>query len=386
MSELLDYCNSENQRNIIMAYERIGTATGVAREMGVDESNTRTTIRKIKKRAAKAGYSPEHDMTHTVAPGYNVKGTSTMYDDEGNVKLQWVKTGLEQQTFEAMQEEMQVLLEDYRGKSLKINGPKKSDSRTLSVYPMGDPHIGLYSWAEETGNDFDCDIAIALYGAAFKSLMKDATAEQALIINVGDFFHADNSENKTMRSGNALDVDTRFGAVLRVGIGIMKSAIENALKYHKSVKVINAIGNHDDHSAVFLALSLEAFYDNNDRVEIVTKAGKFHYHHFGAVLLGVTHGDTAKLPQLGPIMTRDCIDIISQTKFRTWHTGHLHKDQHTDYVDCTVEIHRTLTPGDAWSIAAGYRSWRSMKRIDYDIDMGEFCRKTYMVNPNANQD
>ena len=381
MSEYLKYCNTPLQEKRVKAILKYGNPTAAATATGDNDSHMRTLWRNVKKRAALGGYAPDNDMVHEAAPGFAIKGTSTMYDIEGNVKLQWVKTGQEQITFEQMQESMQVLLEDYRGKSLKIIGPKQSDANTLSVYPMGDPHIGLYSWSEETGNDFDCDIAIALYGAAFKSLMKDATAEQALIINVGDFFHADNSENKTMRSGNALDVDTRFAAVLRVGIGIMKSAIETALKYHKTVKVINAIGNHDDHSAVFLALALEAFYNNSDRVEIVTKAGKFHYHHFGAVLLGVTHGDTAKLPQLGPIMTRDCIDIISQTKFRTWHTGHLHKDQHTDYVDCTVEIHRTLTPGDAWSIAAGYRSWRSMKRIDYDIEMGEFCRKTYMVNP-----
>jgi hypothetical protein len=213
--------------------------------------------------------------------------------------------------------------------------------------------------------------------------MKPSTAEQALIACVGDFFHADNSENKTMRSGNVLDVDTRFAAVLRVGIGIMKAAIEMALRNHKTVKVISAIGNHDDHSAVFLQLALEAFYSNNPRVFIETKPGKFHYHLHGTQLLGVTHGDTAKLPQLGAIMTRDCIDIISQTEFRTWHTGHLHKDQHTDYTDCTVEIHRTLTPGDAWSIAAGYRSWRSMKRIDYGLTGGEFCRETYLVNPNV---
>jgi len=382
MSEkLLEFCNTDRQREIIASVLKHGNPTAAARADGGDESRYRKLLRTVKARAAKSGHAPEFDMTRQVAPGFGVKRLSTCYNKDGDISQQWVIATQEQQTFERMQEGMQELLEDYRGKSMKIVGPKKSDANTLSVYPMGDPHIGLYSWSEETGNDFDCGIAVALYNAAFKSLMKDATAEQALIINVGDFFHADNSENKTMRSGNALDVDTRFAAVLRVGIGIMKSAIENALKYHKSVKVINAIGNHDDHSAVFLALSLDAFYENNPRVEIVTKAGKFHYHHFGNVLLGVTHGDTAKLPQLGPIMTRDCIDIISQTKFRIWHTGHLHKDQHTDYVDCAVEIHRTLTPGDAWSVAAGYRSWRSMKRIDYDIEMGEFCRKTYMVTP-----
>jgi hypothetical protein len=34
-----------------------------------------------------------------------------------------------------------------------------------------------------------------------------------VILNLGDFFHADNELNRTQVSGNALDVDTRYAKV-----------------------------------------------------------------------------------------------------------------------------------------------------------------------------
>jgi hypothetical protein len=185
-----------------------------------------------------------------------------------------------------------------------------------------------------------------------------------------------------MRSGNILDVVTRFSRVLRVGVGIMKSAIEHALKNHKQVKVINAIGNHDDHSAVFLSEILAAFYSNNPRVEIETKANKFHYHKFGRNLFGITHGNGVKLNTLGGIMTRDCIDVISDTDYRMWLTGHVHQDKNIDLPECTIESFRTLTPGDAWSHGVGHRSWRSMRRIDYHFLDSEIDRKTHSIPPS----
>jgi hypothetical protein len=37
----------------------------------------------VKRKAAIAGYSPEHDMTRTVPEPFVVRGTSTYYDKEG---------------------------------------------------------------------------------------------------------------------------------------------------------------------------------------------------------------------------------------------------------------------------------------------------------------
>jgi len=368
---LLPLCETDSQRKKIEAVIECGSCRAAAQKLGINKNSIQPLIHRLRNRYLQ---SPEAALA--------VKGTSTLYDAEGNMKLQWVKTSKESREFEELRKITREMAQEDVKPVKAARKPINRDDDILSVYPLGDPHIGMYAWHAETGEDFDCDKAEELYADAIAALTHDATAKQALIINVGDFFHADNTLNQTMRSKHALDVDSRYARVLRVGMRIMKRLIDTCLAKHETVKVINAIGNHDDHSAIYLAEVLHAFYSSSDRVEIETRPAKFHYHQFGKVLLGVTHGDTVKPAALGPIMTRDCIDSISDTRFRVWHTGHIHHDSIKDYTDCVVESHRTLTPSDAWAVGQGYRSWRSMKRIDYHTEAGEIMRKTYSVTPN----
>ena len=48
--------------------------------LGISERATWTRKAKL----ARQGWSPEHDMTKTVPDGFHLKGTSTLYDEEGN--------------------------------------------------------------------------------------------------------------------------------------------------------------------------------------------------------------------------------------------------------------------------------------------------------------
>ena len=93
----------------------------------------------------------------TYAP---VKGTSTLYDSKtGEPKIQWVKTQADKESqLLAMQE---ALLETFSNVQPlpAIRSPKHSNKDLLSVIPMGDPHIGMYAWKDEAGEDFDTDIA-----------------------------------------------------------------------------------------------------------------------------------------------------------------------------------------------------------------------------------
>ena len=172
-----------------------------------------------KRKDARRGWSPENDMTHTVPDGFAVKGVSTLYDAEGNVRSQWVKSSAENDRLQMLADAVATIAEPFRGESDATPGPDRSNDDLLCVYPMGDPHLGMYAWAEETGSDFDLDIAERNLVRAVDHLVDLAPdASSALIINLGDFFHADNQSNKTSRSGNVLDVDTRWAKVLRAGI------------------------------------------------------------------------------------------------------------------------------------------------------------------------
>src|SRR5690606_11750769 len=145
-------------------------------------------------------------------PGHLVKGASTLVRPDGSVAAQWIKTRqADVDRHEAMLEALSGLADQWRGLHDPTPAPANSNADLLAVYMMGDPHIGLYAWAEETGNSFDLEIAErTLVNAADRLVSVAPAARQALVVNVGDFYRSDNSFNRTARSGHALDVDTRW--------------------------------------------------------------------------------------------------------------------------------------------------------------------------------
>jgi hypothetical protein len=328
------------------------------------------------KRAAIQGFAPDHDMTHMVPSPFVVKGTSTLYDENGVAKLQWVKTKLSDQLAEeAIREFVTHLAEGARGLSPLVKAPKTNDADLLAVYPMGDPHFGLYAWAEECGDDFDTDIAEQLTRSAIDRLVDSApAAETALILELGDFFHMDNESNQTARSGNALDVDSRWARVMQIGLRAMVYCVQRTLEKHKQVIVRIVKGNHDTHSSFALALALDAYFSNNKRVKVDLSPAVFWYYSFGKVLIGATHGDTCKPDRLPGIMAADEPESWGKSTFRHWYHGHIHHDSVKEFPGVTVESFRTLAARDAWHAGAGYRAGRDMRLIVHHKQHGEIER------------
>jgi len=379
---MVDYTDLEpfatpRQREYITAIKEHGSNRKAASALGVHHSAVSRSMDSLKKKAARQGYSPNHDMTHPAPDGFHLKGASTLYKD-GEPVLQWVKTNIDRER----QEELfvafaQELADDVRGKGHIAPAPKSTEADLLTLYPLGDPHIGMYSWCEETGQDFDLDIATADLTKAVARLVESSPKSKiGLILNLGDFWHSDNQDNRTARSGNSLDVDTRWAKVLRAGKDALISCIDRAQEKHEKVIVKNLIGNHDDHSSQFLSLMLDSYYHDNDRVVIDTSPARFWYHQFGCVLFGATHGDTVKHTALPEIMAADVPELWGDTEYRYWHTGHVHHDASKEFRGCMWESHRTLAGKDAWHTEQGYRSGQSLKAITYHKDYGEEERHT----------
>jgi len=315
------------------------------------------------------------------APRQSVHGTSTLYDGDGQVKLQWVKAHAGARSPEEWAEHVREAFVDTEPVR-RVAGPKARLNRDLlTVYPIGDHHVAMYAWREETGADYDVKTAERILIAAARHLVELAPAsETALIVNVGDFFHVDNLKNQTSRSGHVLDVDTRYAAMIRAGVRMMRAIIECALEKHRRVRVVNAIGNHDDIGALWLSLALAQFYEANPRVTIDQSPAKFYYHRHGKVLLGITHGDTGKPERLAPVMAADRPEAWGETRHRYWLTGHVHSRKVLEFPGVMWETFRTLAPSDAWAAAAGYRSGRDMTSIVFHVDHGELARHRFDVS------
>jgi|TARA_R110000824_G_scaffold7972_4_gene36396 hypothetical protein len=383
---LLDFCKTETQRQVVEAVAQAnGHRASAAASLGVTERNLYTALARIKKNAAAQGYAPDHGLTKTAAPGFSVKGVSTLYNADGEQRAQWVKTTAESENQEHLKEAIIDCFTEWKGKGKITPAPKSTEDDLLTVYPMGDPHIGMYAWAAETGTDFDLDIAENnLIEAVDRLVSCSPKTKTAIILNLGDFFHSDTMDNKTRRSGVPLDVDTRWSKVLRVGVRAMMRCIESAAKRHETVIVKNLIGNHDDHTSQMLSLALSLFYEKSERIQVDDQPAKFWFHRFGKVLIGAGHGDTAKPNALPGIMATDRAEDWGNTKHRYWYTGHIHNQQVIEYPGVIWESFRTLAGKDAWHAAQGYRSGRDMYAIVHSKEFGEIERHRVDISMLSN--
>lgn len=318
--------------------------------------------------AARRGLSPAHGMVAEVPEGFHVRGVSTLYttDEDGvrHQRSQWVKSSRdhEEQT-QALVDAIKSAFAD-TGRISPIRAPEINNTDLLSAYLIGDAHFGMHSWHRETGESFDLVKAKANLVTAMASLVETSPySSECMIVQVGDFLHADSFASATPKSGNRLDVDGRLPKVIRAAIKALCELIEMALRKHNTVRVYCLEGNHDPVGSLVLSIALAMRYERERRVIVETEvpSTKFHYHRFGENLIGLTHGDTAKKEQLGPIMAVDRAKDWGDTKYHHWYTGHIHHDSVREFHGVVVESIRTLAPRDAWHHVSGYRSGRDMK-------------------------
>lgn len=312
--------------------------------------------------------------------GFKEIAKSTLRGADGKVVAQWVKT---QKAKSDSQEAFLAALKDLdKGwkKPGKIKKPKITSADLCTVIPLGDPHIGLYTWKDETGQDFDLKIAEQNLFTAVDQLVGLAPkAKQALLISLGDLYHADNSYNQTTK-GTRVDVDTRWPKVLRVGIRVMRRCIDRLLETHENVRVIIEIGNHDENSAIMLGLALEQFYEGEPRVSIDTSPAKFHYFTWGRTLIGTHHGNGAKFKDLPSIMAVDRAKDWGNSDYRYFYTGHVHHQKVLEAGGVVMESFRTLAPGDAWHRGQGYRSGQELNLDIIHKKYGRINRHVIGIN------
>ena len=317
--------------------------------------------------AAKLEASRKPELHAHVAPaGYRLRGVSTLLGPDGQAAQTWVKTEKAPADPQAVLDAFRLAIEldpipAAQRVRLHVSVPEEPDTHRLTVYPMGDPHFGMLAWPLETGNDFNLEIARRQLLGAMTHLVALAPAtETALLLNLGDFLHADNFEARTARSGHALDVDSRYPKILRCAIWTLIEMCKLALTKHRRVKLVNVKGNHDDQSSIMLALCLAAHFANEPRVEIEESPAMFHKHRFGVNLLGTTHGHTIKGKDLPLLMAADWAEDWGATTYRHWYTGHVHHESVKEHAGATVETFRTLAAKDAWHAGQGYRAHRAM--------------------------
>lgn len=360
-------------------YDSGMTATNIENVLAAKLGVSVRTIRLYRIRKITSGLNPDTSGDYEIPVDAEfVKGKSVLYDADGKIKLQWVKTDnkYNPEQFKAWAENMTAELP----KALPTPATHNYED-LLTVIPLGDVHLGMHAWHRESGDDFDLKIAERDLCGAVDYLVKcTPKSKECLIINVGDMIHVDNNSGETTRGHNKLDVDTRWSKILLVAVKAMRQCISSALEHHEKVTVINAIGNHDDHSSIFLTIALANIYENEERIHIVDDPTYTHYYQFGNNLIGVHHGHTIKPDKLPLLMATERPKEWGESLNRVWYGGHFHTDILREFQGVRVETVRTLSARDAWAASMGYNSGRDMKAIIHHRQFGEVSRHIVSID------
>jgi hypothetical protein len=357
---------------IVAALREHGSNAKAAVALGI---NPRTLMRR-KAALTLKGWSPEHDMTRTVPDGFSVKGVSTYYNAEGKPAGQWVKSQQDAAQVRTMINGIMAGLCAEVPRERASKAPKQAPDGLLNAYIVTDYHLGMLAWKEETGADWDTQIAEDLLVSWFaQALAESPDAEVGLLAQLGDFLHWDGWDAVTPTSKHLLDADTRFPKLVQVAARALKRIIRMMLVKHHRVHVIMAEGNHDMTSSIWLRQLCEAMFEHEPRVTVDMRPDPYYCVEHGNVALFFHHGHKKRMTGIADVFAAKFRDVFGRTQHAYAHMGHLH---HVDVKETNlmvVEQHRTLAAPDAHASRGGWISGRDAQVITYCAIYGERCRR-----------
>lgn len=369
---------TEKQLHYINAINEFGSFRKAAAALNCSKGSIQKAVELVRHKAAKHGYAPDFGMVHAVPEPFIVKGHSTLYDKDGNTKLQWVKTTVEDTKLQQMMLEAIEALKEDIPRVKPIAAPKHGNQNLLNCYVITDYHLGMLAWSEETkGGDWDIDIAQDLIVKWFaQAIEQSPNADTAVFAQLSDFLHFDGMDAVTPASKHLLDVDTRFAKLVRSAIRVLRTVIDMLLTKHKKVHIIMADANHDPVSQIWLREWFSVLYENETRITVDKSPNPYNAFEFGRTALFFHHGHKRKVTNVSEVFAGQFREMFGRTKYAYAHTGHLHSIDVKENNLMIVEQHRTLAPADAYAARGGWLSGRDAKVITYHADFGEVSRLT----------
>lgn len=368
---------TDRQREVVEAVNNAGSIGGGARVLRLDHKTVRDHIDLVTRKAAAKGYSPAEDARGLAPDLYVVKGKSTLYDGEGKVAAQWVKTQLDHERY--LQLIREVVQDAMKGLPRAVVTPMPVFTHDVlcNLYTLTDCHVGALAWARETGADWDLEIAERVLGGCFEHLVRSSPEAKVAIVNqLGDFLHADGIQAMTPTSGHLLDVDSRFSKVVRIAVRILRRVVDFALARHEKVIVLMAEGNHDISSSIWLRELFRIVYENEPRVHVIDSPLPYYVHQHGRSMVAFHHGHLKKNNELPLLFASQFPTVWGETTKRYCHTGHRHHVEEKEHSGMTVVQHPTLAARDAYAARGGWIAERQVSSITYHSAYGQVARNT----------
>jgi len=324
-----------------------------------------------------------HNLDRFIPDGQKLRGVSTLYNQNGEGVMQWVKTNADLDKQIEMIKDAVEALKDEIPKEKPEDFCKPVNSELLSLYVLTDYHIGQMSWKEECGEEWTTEKSVDFLVKWFSTAIASApNSEQCILLQLGDFLHFDSMDAVTPTSKHLMDTDTRYANMVNVAIKALRRIISMLLTKHKQVHIVMAEGNHDLASSIWLRAIFADKYENEPRITVDNSSLPFYAYEWGKTAIFAHHGHKSKLQDLSRVFAGIFREIFGRTKYAYAHMGHYHHVASKEDSLMIVRQHPTLAAKDAYSARLGHISQRSASVITYSKEYGmvsEICITPEMV-------
>tara|TARA_R100001463_G_scaffold10301_1_gene30215 strand:+ start:1018 stop:2169 length:1152 start_codon:yes stop_codon:yes gene_type:complete len=369
---------------VIAAFAQIRNKSRVAKALGVDVRTVYNHVRRAESEGNASWLSPA-----PISPTMSLAKTTVQYNADGDPIQEWRRLIPQASDMEAF---VESLCERVQGKA---RVPKKRTTKTdnpelLAELSFFDTHIGMRAHKDETGENYDTKIATERMIQTAEGLAGRFRKPGRVVVTFGgDILHSDNRSSTTEKSGNVLDVDSRYSQVVDNAVAACYDVTQIACSVGQDVDIVVLEGNHDWHSCVWLARVLKAFYSRCHNVNVVMQASDRKCLVHGDNLLVWSHGNGVPANQWQSVIAAEFPTYWGVTKHRHLKMGHIHhkkKNSPTRVIAQTangweeqrgllVEYLPALCSTDAWHAEKGYLgSIRAATGYEYHSEKGLVSR------------
>lgn len=328
-------------------------------------------------RAMRHPSATQEHITPHVPEGQTLRGISTLYDADGNVSQQWIKTHTDLDRQLAILKEAAEALKDDVPREKPVDFTAQCNADLLSQYTITDYHLGMMSKHAEVGEEWNSELAVDFLVKWIANLMQSApNSKTAILCQLGDFMHFDSMDAVTPTSKHLMDTDTRYSLMVNMAVKVLRRVINMLLEKHEHVHVIMAEGNHDMASSIWLRALFADKYADEPRVTVDNSHLPYYAFEHGQTSLFYHHGHKNKMGQVSKTFAGMYREMFGRTTFSYVHMGHYHHvDQKEDSL-MLVEQHPTMAAKDAYAARGGWLSKRGASVITYHKIHGEIARAT----------
>ncbi len=293
------------------------------------------------------------------------------------------------------------------GKKPKL--PRRFPDRegNILILDPADVHIGKLCIRTETGYTYDESIAEHRMIEGCRMLLEDAikhgATKVALVIG-NDISHIDTLK-RTTTAGTPGDTSTSLFSIYRVAQRAYVRIVNMILEAGLHVVIVFNPSNHDHVLGFTIAQLVGAWFHGHPNVTASEyNLSEIHrkYMQYGRNMIGFTHGNGAKLEDLGSIMQAEVRTKLSQSPLAYWYVHHWHhkmrkalgvrpQDREKDHLsmtvmtsghgameadNCMVEIVRSPSPPDGWHHMNGFLNRQAVEGFVHHPNDGQCARFT----------